>query len=191
MRAPHFTRYRLAKKSNSLVWFFFNCLSIAVHACILSRFSHVWLCDPRTAACQAPCLRDSSGKNTGVGWCFLLQGIFLANPGVESRSFTSNLHWQAGFFTTSATWEVPKHSCWTQNSIWFCLEAPSDFPGGSDGKESAHNARDLGSTPGLRRSLKGEHGNPLQHSCWRIPMDREAWLATVYGVTKSQTWLSD
>ena len=39
------------------------------------------------------------------------------------------------------------------------------FPGGSDGKESACNAGDLGSIPGLERSPGGGHGNPLQYSC--------------------------
>ena len=38
------------------------------------------------------------------------------------------------------------------------------FPGGSDGKESACNAGDLGLIPGLGRS-PGGHGNPLQYSC--------------------------
>ena len=39
------------------------------------------------------------------------------------------------------------------------------FPGSSDGKESACNVGDLGSVPGLGRSLGGGHGNPLQYSC--------------------------
>ena len=39
------------------------------------------------------------------------------------------------------------------------------FPGGSDGKESACNAGELGLIPGLRRSPGGGHGNPLQYSC--------------------------
>ena len=43
------------------------------------------------------------------------------------------------------------------------------FPGGSDSKEFAFNAGDLGSIPGLGRSPGGGHGNPLQYSCWRIP----------------------
>ena len=34
-------------------------------------------------------------------------------------------------------------------------------------------------------------GNPLQYSCLGKPMDRGAWQAVVYGVTKSQTWLSE
>ena len=35
------------------------------------------------------------------------------------------------------------------------------------------------------------NGNPLQYSCLGNPMDGEAWWATVHGVTKSQTRLSD
>ena len=41
----------------------------------------------------------------------------------------------------------------------------SGFPGGSEGKESTCNAGDLGSIPGLGKSLGGGHGNPLQYSC--------------------------
>ena len=43
------------------------------------------------------------------------------------------------------------------------------FPGGSGGKESACNAGDLGSIPGLGRSPGGGHGNPLQYSCLESP----------------------
>ena len=43
------------------------------------------------------------------------------------------------------------------------------FLGGSHGKESAYNAGDLGSIPGLGRSPRGEHGNPLQYSCLEDP----------------------
>ena len=43
------------------------------------------------------------------------------------------------------------------------------FPGGSDGKESACNAGDLGLTPGLGRSPGGGHGNTLQYFCLENP----------------------
>ena len=59
------------------------------------------------------------------------------------------------------------------------------FPSGSDDKESACNAGDLGSIPGLGRSPGEENGNPLQYSCQENPMDRGAWQATVHGVSKS------
>ena len=68
------------------------------------------------------------------------------------------------------------------------------FSGGSVVKNLPANAGDTGvagSIPGLRRSSGGENGNPLQYSCQDNPMDREAWRATVPGVTKSQTQLSD
>ena len=44
------------------------------------------------------------------------------------------------------------------------------FPGGSDGKESACNAGDLGSIHGLERSPGGSHGNPCQYSCLENPL---------------------
>ena len=65
------------------------------------------------------------------------------------------------------------------------------FPGGSDSKASAYNVGDLGSIPGSGRSPGEGNGNPLQYSCLENPMDGEAWWATVHGVTKSPTGLSD
>ena len=53
------------------------------------------------------------------------------------------------------------------------------------------NAGDVGLFPGLGRPLGGGHGNPLQYSFLENPMDRGAWWATVHGVIKSWTRLSD
>ena len=58
---------------------------------------------------------------------------------------------------------------------------------GSDSKESACNAEDLGSVPGSGRSPGEGNGNPFQDSCLGNPMDRRAWWATVHGVAKSWT----
>ena len=49
------------------------------------------------------------------------------------------------------------------------------FPGGSDGKESACNVGDPGSTLGSERSPGEENGNPLQYSCLENSMDGGAW----------------
>ena len=65
------------------------------------------------------------------------------------------------------------------------------FPGGSEVKASACNAGDLGSIPGSGRSPGEGNGNPLQYSCLENPMDGGAWRATVHGVAKSRTRLSD
>ena len=63
------------------------------------------------------------------------------------------------------------------------------FSGGSDGKESAHNVRDLGSIPGFGRFPGEGNGKPLQYSCLRNPMDRRVWWAKEHGVPKSWTLL--
>ena len=65
------------------------------------------------------------------------------------------------------------------------------FLGGSEVKVSARNAGDPGSIPGSGRSPGEGNGNPLQYSCLDNPMDRGAWWATVHGVAKSRTRLSD
>ena len=52
--------------------------------------------------------------------------------------------------------------------------------------ESACNAGDLGSIPGLGTSPAEGNGNPLQYSCLENSMDRGAWWAIIHGVTESQ-----
>ena len=59
------------------------------------------------------------------------------------------------------------------------------FPCGSDGKESACNARDPGLISGSGRSPGEENDNLLQYSCLENSIDRGAWWATVHGVAKS------
>ena len=56
---------------------------------------------------------------------------------------------------------------------------------------NAGDVRDMGWILGLGRSPGGGHGNPLQYSCLKNSVDRGGWQATVDGVTKSQTQLSD
>ena len=56
---------------------------------------------------------------------------------------------------------------------------------------SSSSAGDLGLICGSGRSPGERNGTPLQYSCLENPMDRGAWQATVHGVAKSQTWLSD
>ena len=59
------------------------------------------------------------------------------------------------------------------------------FPGGSDGKESACKAGDLGLIPGLGRSPGEGNGNPHQYSCLENPMDRGAWRVQSMGSQES------
>ena len=60
----------------------------------------------------------------------------------------------------------------------------TDLPDGSDGKESAYKAGQLGLILGWGRSSGKRNGNPLQYSCLGNPMDRGAWQPTVHGVTR-------
>ena len=68
----------------------------------------------------------------------------------------------------------------------------SGFPGGSGGKESTHNAGDLGLIPGLGSFpwLRAWQPTPVFLPS-PVPMDRGGWWATVLGVAKGQTRLSD
>ena len=75
--------------------------------------------------------------------------------------------------------------------IGFVMVYPGDFPGGSDGKASAYSVGDPSLFPGSGRSPGEGNGNPLQYSCMENPMDGGAWQATVHGVSKSRTRLSD
>ena len=65
-----------------------------------------------------------------------------------------------------------------------CTLRPLDFPGGSAGKESACNAGDLGSIPGLRRSLAEGIGYPLQDSYLGNSGQRSLEGYTVPGIAK-------
>ena len=81
--------------------------------------------------------------------------------------------------------------------LWRTLESTVQYPGKPwclSGKGSAcrcTSARDMGSIPGLGRSSGEGNGNPLQYSCLGNPMDRGAWWATVHGVAKIWTQLSN
>ena len=70
----------------------------------------------------------------------------------------------------------------TGHSVLMDLHVPSSaltLPGGSGGKESAHNVGDLGSIPGSGRSPGEGNGNPLQNSCLENSMNRETGQANL------------
>ena len=87
--------------------------------------------------------------------------------------------------------QFPGQTCTRIFFFFFQLGYSFFTVGDPDGKESTCNVRDLGSVPGLGRSPGGGHGNPLQYSCLENPMDRGALRATVRGVAKSWTRLSN
>ena len=68
------------------------------------------------------------------------------------------------------------------------------FPGGASGKEPSCQCRRYkrhGFDPWVRKIPWRRAWQPLQYFCLENSMDRGAWQATVYGIAKSQTQLSD
>ena len=143
----------------------------------LSRV-HAPLCP---AACDP---RDCSLSGSSV------QGIFqarildfsrdLTDPSISSTNRWILCHW----VTREALW--PYIHIYIYLQLW--LRA---FSGGSDCKESACNAGDLGLIPGLGKSAGEGKGYPLQYSCLENSMDRGALCATVHGVANNWTQLSN
>ena len=121
----------------------------------------------------------------------------------SSRDMSLSKHWE--LVMDREAWHAAVHgvtksqtqlSYWTElnpdlHDFLVSLIPVGGFPGGSDSKESANSAKDLGSIPGSGRSPKEGNGNSLQYSCLENPMNGGAWQATVHGVSKSQTQLSD
>ena len=113
-------------------------------------------------------------------------GAFCAFSACTHRAFNEGIYLPSHSKTTVKT----KQGVWH----WSRLMEPQGvmgFPGGSDGKESACNAGHPDSIPGLGRCPGEGHGNPLQYSCLENSTDRGAWWATVHGVARSWTRLSD
>ena len=81
-------------------------------------------------------------------------------------------------------------SNWTELNWW----ANEGFPRGTSGKDSNCQCRRhkrLGFNPCIGKISWRRYGNPLQHSCLENPLDRGAWWATVHGLEKSRTGLSN
>ena len=154
-----------------------------------------------TVAHQAPPSMEFSRQEYWSGLPFPSPGD-LSDPGIKPRSPTL----QADASGPITSWHINGEKMETVTDFIFLVSkitADGDcsheikrrllfgFPGGSEVKASACNVGDLGSNPGSGRSLGEENGNPLQYSCLENPMDGGAWWATVHGVAKSRTQLSD
>ena len=95
------------------------------------------------------------------------------------------------FWRSELKLQKAKPTCYRRGLNCVPLLPHQGFPGGSDGKESTCNAGDLSSIPGLGRCPGGVMETHSSILAWRIPMDRGAWRATVHGVAKSWTGLSN
>ena len=88
--------------------------------------------------------------------------------------------------------ECCESPCFLLYSVFYCIFYIPNIgdirlPWWFSGTESACNSREVGSIPGLGRSVGGAHGNLLQYSFLENPMDRGAWQATVQRIVKNHT----
>ena len=105
------------------------------------------------------------------------------------ETYTNSLAWRIPM--ERGAWQATVHGVvksWTwlstaQSEFWASQMAlvAKNLPA------NAGDIRDTGLILGLGRSPGGGHGNPLQYSCLRNPMDRRTWQATAHGVAKNQT----
>ena len=135
-------------------------------------------CGPLPPTIKSSCLLIVGGRGE------LASGqvsLCSPSPRLLASQIKQSFH-QPGLFI--GFWAASRSHFWLQNHKLL------GFPGSWNGKESACNAGDQGSNPGLERSPGRGNGYPFQYSSLENAMDREAWWATVHGVTKSRTRLS-
>ena len=167
---------------------------------VLPKGNQSWVCIGRTdAEAEAPILwppelknwligkdpnagkdwrqeKKRSTEDEMVGWHHQLDGHeFELAPGVGDRQ---------GSLACCSPWDckeldMTEQLNWTEASMAHML------------KNLPAMQQDPDSIPGSGRSPGDGNGNLLQYSCLENPMDRGAWRATVHGVLKSQTRLSN
>ena len=109
---------------------------------------------------------------------------------MRSESQQSQHHLVACQIST-CNWWVRTYSFFPRWGIFFaCMYYFSSGAVVKNLPANAGDSGDVGSIP-VGRSPGGGDGNPLQYFYLENPMDRGAWWATVHGVTKSRTWLSN
>ena len=157
---------------------------------LLSHFSRVQLCaTPEMAAHQAPLSLGFSRQEQWSGLPFLspmhksesevAQSCPTLSDPMDCSPPGSSVHgifqarvleWGAIPFSNLRSLEI-EIPCPLKARLWYSGNLYIHNPGGSDGKESTCNARDLGLIPGSGRSPGEGNGNPLQYSCLGNCMD--------------------
>ena len=134
------------------------------------RQHHLVIFLSQCRSCQTGC-RGARTQSARINCCLKLQ------LNLRLLVFLFSIHFQSSSRSTIAWWRIwpPTHLC------------------GSMVKNPPANAGATGAAgliPGLGRTPRGRHGNPLQYSCLQNLMDRGVWQAIVHRVAKSWTRLS-
>ena len=125
-------------------------------------------------------------------WVIIISSLIISNKTASLIRMAGNIShvhttcWELCFTTCFTQCRRPRFDSWARKIPWRRKRLPTPvflgFPGGSAGKESAWDARDLVLIPGLRRSPGEGKGYPLQYSGLEDSMD-----CMVHMVEKSQT----
>ena len=118
----------------------------------------------------------------GSWWCPVITSGCHSPLGIWVGGPTAHIHKRHGDLHSKAYFRTVFHFL-SEYQVWASWWLHS--------KESTCQCRRHGFNPWVRRSSGEGNGNPLQDSCPENPTDRGAWWATVHGVAKSQTRLSD
>ena len=135
-------------------------------------------------------------QDTRVTYTVTAERAYVHTECMHSSSRHGYPDAQAGVLTTDTQRPLCLDQTCRTRGAGLCrvnVQLPSGFPGGSDGKESACNAGDPGSIPGLGRSLEKGMATHSSIFAWRIPMDKRSLADySPWGPKESDTteWLS-
>ena len=114
------------------------------------------------------------GKTPWRGKCQVTPASYLENP-MDRGTWPATVYGITKSRTQLSNWiHMPEYYIHTKMWTYMITACLLVFPGGSDGKTFACNARDPGSISGWGRSAGEGNGNPLQYSCLENSMDRGA-----------------
>ena len=139
-------------------------------------FGLSWSSNSKESACNAGDLGSIPGSGRFL-WRREWQStpVFLLRESHRQRSLEGYSSW--GRKQSDMTERLTLISYIFPQAALSIPKALKGFPGGSDGKESACNARDLGLIPGLGSSAEGGHGHPLQYSCLENPHEQSSLVS--------------
>jgi len=168
---------------------------VCTNSCPLSQWCHPTNSSSVASFSSRPQSFPASGA-LPVMWPKYLSFSFSISPSNEYSGFNSfRIYWFDLLFvkgTLKCLFQYHNSKAlilW--HSAYFMVQLSHLYPFLVAQKKSARNRGGLGSVPRSRRSQWEGHGNPLEYPCLENPMDRGAWWATVHGVAKSRTWLSN